>query len=400
METLKKRHLAYMRNVNKDFVRDMMSKIDWDDRLIAIRGQRGVGKTTLMLQRILSQFGRTETTAVLYASLDNLYFTTHNLLDFIEMFHARGGKYLFLDEVHKYAGWSREIKNAYDEFTDMHFVITGSSLINILNAEVDLSRRCIAYDMQGLSFGEYLRMFHKTDVGKYTLEDVLTKAADICAEVNDKIRPLQHFHDYLQRGYYPFLKEGVNNYYTRIENIVNLTLETELPQLCGVDIANVRKIKSLLAILSTGLPMAVDTVKLSKMAGISRTTLLQYLQYMDAAKIITLLYSDNMSVKRLQKPDKVYLENTNLLYALATDEVKAGTVREVFFANQLRYAHNVEYSSTRADFCIDRKYTFEVGGASKDGKQLEGTPHGFIAADNEEYALGNKLPLWLFGLLY
>lgn len=400
MEVLQKRHIAYMSNVNLDFVRDIMDEIDWNDRLIAVRGQRGVGKTTLLLQRIMRQFGPTDTTSVLYVSLDNLYFSNHNLLDFIEAFHAKGGKYLFMDEVHKYQNWSREVKNAYDEFADMHFVITGSSLINILNAGTDLSRRCISYNMQGLSFREYLGMFHGYRLPKAGLDDILGCGNDICAEVNKQLRPLQYFHDYLAKGYYPFLKEGENSYYTRIENMVNLTLETELPMLCGVDYGNVRKLKSLLGILASGFPMSIDTVKLAKMTELSRNTLLQYLQHLDSARIICLLYSDNKTVKRMQKPDKVYLENTNLLYALSQSAVNIGTLREVFFVNQLGEAHTVEYSGTQADFTIDGRLTFEVGGRSKDGRQIGTAENAFIAADDEEYVLGNKIPLWLFGFLY
>lgn len=400
METLRRRHLAYMRNVGIDFVRDIMHDINWNDRLVAIRGQRGVGKTTLLLQRIALTFGKTNTTDVLYVSLDNLYFTNHGLLDFIEQFHACGGKWLFVDEVHKYKGWSREIKNAYDEFPDIHIVITGSSMIDILNSEVDLSRRCISYEMQGLSFREYLAMFHDIKLNKYDLTDILHTSQDICYEINAKTQPLRHFADYLSYGYYPFAMEGRESYYIKIENIVNMTVETELPALRNIDLGNVRKIKALIEVLASNLPLAVDTVKLSKMAEISRTTLLQYLQHLSEAGILRLLYSDNMSVKRMQKPDKVYLENTNMLYALSSTTVNIGTAREVYFVNQLCYSHTVEYSSTQADFTIDGQYTIEVGGRSKEGHQLPPSPNAFIAADDEEYAIGNKLPLWLFGFLY
>jgi len=400
METLIKRHLAYMQNISLDFVRDLMEGINWEDRLIAIRGQRGVGKTTLVLQRIAMQFGSTNTTDVLYVSLDNLYFYTHRLLDFIEQFHARGGNWLFIDEVHKYNGWSREIKNAYDEFADMHIVITGSSMIDILNSEVDLSRRCIAYDMQGLSFREYLAMQHGTKLEKYSIEEILKDGTAISQKINATTKPLKYFRDYLSYGYYPFVKEGRESYYIRIENIITMVIETELPALRKIDLGNVRKIKALIEVLASGLPLAIDTVKLSKMAEISRTSLLQYLQHLADAGILNLLYSDNTSVKRMQKPDKVYLENTNMLYALSSTQVNIGTAREVFFVNQLSYRHTVEYSNTQADFTINGKYTIEVDGRSKDGSQLPSSPNAFIAADDEEYAIGNKIPLWMFGLLY
>lgn len=400
MESLIRRHLNRMQTVNLDFVRNMMDEIDWNERLIMIKGQKGVGKTTLMTQRILMTWGATNTSDVLYASLDNIYFSTHGLLDFIEQYHAQGGKHLFLDEVHKYPGWSLEVKNAYDEFPDMHIVLSASSLINLNDGESDLSRRCITYLMPGLSFREYLNMFHQQHFQRHSLQEILNDGNKICAEANANIRPLPLFAEYLKRGYYPFLKEGANNYYTRIENIVNTTIDVELPQLRKLDVGNIRKIKSLLAILASNVPYTVDTVKLSTMAEMSRTTLLQYLQYLSEAQLINLLYSDLVNVKRLQKPDKIYLENPNLLHALSTTTVNEGAMRETFLINQLSGHHLVEYSKTSADFTIDRQYTIEVGGHSKDGKQIAGQPNSYIAAADEEYVLGNKIPLWLFGFLY
>ena len=400
MESLIKRHLNRMHTVNLDFVRSLMDEIDWNERLLMIKGQKGVGKTTLMTQRILQMFGSTNTTEVLYVSLDNIYFGTHKLLDFIEQFHAQGGKYLFMDEVHKYKGWSLEVKNAYDEFTDLHMVLSGSSLINLSDGEADLSRRCISYTMLGLSFREYLQMFQQEGFRRRTLQEILTDGNSICAEVNAQVRPLPLFSEYLRYGYYPFLKESQSNYYVRIENIVNTTIERELPQLRKLDIGNIRKMKSLLGILSSNVPYALDTVKLSKMAELSRITLLQYLQNLSEARLIQLLYSDVTNVKRLQKPDKIYMENPNMLHALATTQVNEGTEREVFFVNQLSAKHVVEYSKTSADFTIDHQYTIEVGGRSKDGKQIADVANGYIASADEEYVFGNKIPLWLFGFLY
>ena len=389
-----------MQTVDTGFVRSMMHTVDWNERLLMIKGQKGVGKTTLMTQRIVKVFGTTNTRDVLYVSLDNIYFSTHNLLEFIEKFYIQGGRYLFLDEVHKYKGWSVEVKNAYDEFQDLHIVLSGSSLVNLNDGEADLSRRCITYTMHGLSFREYLCMFHQLDLKPHTLQEILSNGNSICAEVCSKIHPLPLFADYLQEGYYPFLIEGRNNYYMRIENVVDAILEVELPQLRRLDIGNIRKLKSLLAILASGVPYTVDTVKLSSMAGIARNTLLQYLQYLDEAQLISLLYSDVANVKRLQKPDKIYLDNPNLLHVLSTANVNEGTLREVFFVNQVSSLHTVEYSKTSADFLIDHKYTVEVGGRSKDGKQVAGMKEGYIAAAGEEYVLGNKIPLWLFGFLY
>ena len=400
METLIRRHLNRLQNVSLDFVRNTMDKINWNERLVMIKGQRGVGKTTLMTQRIAQVFGTTDTTQVLYVSLDNIYFSNHSLLEFIERFHSMGGTHLFLDEVHFYKNWNIEIKNAYDEFADMHFVVSGSSLCNLTDGEADLSRRCITYFMPSLSFREYLRMFYNEDFQSVTLNDVLTDGNRICTAVNARMRPLPLFAEYLQYGCFPFQKEGRSNYYARIENIVNNTIDAELPKLRKFDVANSRKIKALLSILASSLPFKLDTVKLATMAEISRNSLLQYLQYLADARLINLLYSDVNSVKRLQKPDKIYLDNPNLLYALSSSQVNEGTLREVFFVNQLSVNHTVEYSKTAADFTIDHQYTIEVGGHSKDGRQIASVADSFIAAADEEYVLGNKIPLWLFGFLY
>ena len=399
MDTLIKRCKRLLEVTRTDYVRSLMDVINWELRLVAIRGARGVGKTTLMLQYLKLHYSM-DCREALYVSMDNSYFTRHSLEELVEQFYLRGGKHLFLDEVHKYPDWSREIKNIYDGYPDLKVVFSGSSLLQILNAEADLSRRCISYNMQGLSFREYLKLYHQIDVRPYTLDELLSSPDKVCADVNSKCRPLAYFEDYLQMGYYPFRLEGNSEYYTRIENVVNVILEIELPQLCGVDLGNARKLKTLLTILSTEVPMMVDITKLSLMAGMSRTTILAYLQYLHRAKLIHLLYSDLDSLKKLQKPDKIYMENPNLLYTLSLEEVNKGTLREVFMVNQLSYQHQVEYCTRSADYTVDRRYVIEVGGRSKDGKQIAREHAAFIAADNIDYPVGNKIPLWAFGMLY
>jgi hypothetical protein len=378
--------------------RSLMDEINWNARLIGIRGARGVGKTTMMLQHIRETYGLNPT-AALYASLDHLYFSRHSLLDLAEEFYNQGGQCLYLDEVHKYEGWSREIKNIYDGFPELKMVFTGSSLLNILNAEADLSRRCVSYDMQGLSFREYLLFKEGLSFPAIALEDILTHPLEAAKTVLAECRPLQHFPKYLQEGYYPFFLQQNMDYLTQVQKVVSLILEIELPQLRQVDVGNVRKLRSLLAVLSSGVPFAVDISKMAQMAELNRNTILSYLSHLHRAKLINLLYSDRLNLKRMQKPDKIYLENTNLLQALALSQVEVGTQRETFLVNQLAYKHQVEYGK-QADFLIDRKFTIEVGGQSKDGKQIAGKPNAFIAADGIEYAFGNKLPLWLFGFLY
>lgn len=375
-----------------------MSEINWNSRLIAIRGARGVGKTTLLLQYIKKKYGTDIQTAI-YASLDHLYFTRHSLLEFAEEFYKQGGKCICLDEVHKYIGWSREIKNIYDGFPDLQIIFTGSSLLNILNAEADLSRRCVSYDMQGLSFREYLMFKEKVELPVLSLETVLNNTLEASADVLKVCKPLKHFSEYLQEGYYPFFLEPDIDYLTQVQKVVNMIIDIELPQLGNVDIANIRKLRSLLAIVSSGVPFAVDISKMAQMSELNRNTIVTYLAHLNRARLLNLLYSDIINMKRMQKPDKIYMENCNLLHALKLTDVEIGTERETFFVNQLAYRHQVEYAR-QGDFLIDRKYTIEVGGQNKDGKQIANVKNAYIAADNIEYALGNKIPLWLFGMLY
>lgn len=398
MEQLQAQHLRLLSHVDMKCQRSLMNEINWDARLIGIRGARGVGKTTMILQHIKATYG-SNSTAALYASLDHLYFSRHSLLDLAEEFYNQGGQCLYLDEVHKYEGWSREIKNIYDGFPELKVVFTGSSLLNILNAEADLSRRCVSYDMQGLSFREYLMFKEGFSFPTFTLEEILQHPLKVGEVVLARCRPLQHFTKYLQEGYYPFFLQQDIDYLTQVQKVVSLILEIELPQLRQVDVGNVRKLRSLLAVLSSGVPFAVDISKMAQMAELNRNTILSYLSHLHRAKLINLLYSDRLNLKRMQKPDKIYLENANLLQALSLSQVEVGTQRETFLVNQLAYKHQVEYGK-QADFLIDRKFTIEVGGQSKDGKQIAGTPNAFIAADGIEYAFGNKLPLWLFGFLY
>lgn len=398
MEQLQSQHLRLLSHLTTRYERSIMDQINWNARLIAVRGARGVGKTTMLLQRIKKKYGTNPQTA-LYASLDHLYFTNHSLLDLAEEFHAKGGQCLCLDEVHKYNGWSREIKNIYDGFPDLKIVFTGSSLLNILNAEADLSRRCVSYDMQGLSFREYLLFKENLTLPRFTLGEVFDSPLETSQKVVSECKPLKYFSNYLREGYYPYFLEPNIDYLTQVQKVVNLILEIELPQLSNVEIANVRKMRSLLSVVSSGVPFAVDISKMAQMAELNRNTIISYLAHLNRARLLNMLYSDALNMKRMQKPDKIYMENCNLLHALSLTNVEVGTERETFFVNQLAYNHQVEYTK-QGDFVIDRKYTVEVGGQSKGGKQIAGVENAFIAADNIEFALGNKIPLWLFGFLY
>ena len=382
-----------------EIVRELMSKVHWNNRLVSIRGSRGVGKTTLMLQYIKLNYPSGSREA-LYCTLDSIYFSNHSILELVENFYQMGGKHLFLDEVHKYPTWSKEIKEVYDMYPSLRVVISGSSLLNILNADADLSRRCLPYNLNGLSFREFLRFYKGIEMPVYPLEEILHNASPICREMNEVCRPVQMFREYLCEGYYPFFNGIREDYYMNIENVINLILEQEMPLLCGIDPAYIRKLKALLGVLSATVPYEVDMSKLAAVIGLSRNSLLAYLQSMERAELLKLLYSDLYSVKKMQKPDKIYIQNPNLLYALGGSAVEIGTARETFVVNQLSVGHEVEYGKKNGDFVIDRRYTFEVGGPDKTFKQIANVPDSYILADNLEYASGNKLPLWMVGLTY
>lgn len=399
METLFKKQERLLAQTSTDIVREIVKSIHWDHNLIGIRGSRGVGKTTLMRQYIKMNYPQ-GSREVLYCTLDSIYFSNHSLLELIESFYQQGGKRLFLDEVHKYETWSKELKEANDLFPDLKIVFSGSSLLNILNADADLSRRCLPYTMSGLSFREFLKFYKGIDVPVYKLEDILQNAGEICSEINRKCRPLQMFEEYLHAGYYPFFSGNREDYYINLENVVNFILEQEMPLLCGVEPAYVRKLKALLGILAASVPYEVDITRLATTIGITRNSVISYLQSLGRAELLILLYSDLLSVKKLQKPDKIYIQNTNLLFAIASLPVQTGTVRETFVVNQLSVVHDVEYGKNHGDFIVDGRYTFEVGGPDKSFKQIAGIPDSYILADKIEYATGNKLPIWLVGLLY
>lgn len=397
MERLFEKFRRKMAAVPLSFTRSLMDEIKWDARLVGIRGARGVGKTTLLLQRLKQHHA--QDSGALYVSLDDIWFSKHRLVELADTFAKRGGRYLFLDEVHKYPDWSREIKNIYDDHHDLRVVFTGSSLLEILNARADLSRRAVAYSMQGLSFREYLNMTQSTNLPALALHDILAKHGEISDQVLSKVKPLQFFKAYLKQGYYPFFMEGMDVYNTHVEEVINFILEVELPLLRGVETAHVRKLKQLLLVIAESAPFKPNVSKLSERIGINRVTFLNYLHALQEAGLIRHLCREGVGITRLQKPDKIFLENTNLAAILVGGRTDTGSVRESFFYNQLAYQHDVQAPSA-GDFIVDRRWTFEVGGKNKSGKQIRNVRDAFVVADEIEYGYGNHLPLWMFGFLY
>jgi len=399
MDSLLKKHDRIIEITPMEIIRQWAKSINWDARLMAIRGPKGVGKSTMMRQYIKQHYELLDR-QVLYVSCDDSYFSNHTLLELAEQFYLRGGKHLFIDEIHKYANWSHEIKEIYDFYPMMRIVISGSSLLSMMEGDADLSRRCINHDIQGLSFREFLHFYKGIEMPVYPLEELLTNPAPLVRRMNEKGRPVALFQEYLRYGYYPYYKENEIDYYQAIQQVVNNTIDNELTGICKVDIGNTRKIKSLMTTLCASEPYQVDISKMSIQSGLKRDTVLAYLNYMAKAKLIQLLYSDIVNVKRLQKPDKIFIDNPNMLYAWSSNPVKDGTIRETFVVNQLTAKHLVEFGKNRGDFKVDGKFTFEVGGEYKDFRQIKDVPDSYILADNLETVLGNKLPIWAVGFLY
>ncbi|MGM9791671.1 MAG: ATP-binding protein [Candidatus Cryptobacteroides sp.] len=399
MDSLFDKHAIYLAETPTAIIRAQMYSIDWDSRLISIKGPKGVGKSTLMKQFIKLNYPL-ESRKALYCSADSFYFTRNTLVDLADGFVKRGGERLFIDEIHKYEGWSREIKEIYDLYPKLKVVISGSSLLQILGGDADLSRRCISYTMQGLSFREYLLFAKGIELPKWSLEEILSSPWAICEKITNECSPLEFFTDYMLYGYYPYYFDNPRTYFTSIENVVNYTIDYELPAIRNVDVGNVRKIKALLYVLANNIPFQVDISKLAGKIGIERNTLLAYLKYLDEAKLIKLLYSDITSVKKMQKPDKIFIDNNNLLTALSEKGGDIGTKREIFSVNQLSYNHKVEYGKTTGDFKIDGRYLFEIGGKDKTFDQIAALPDSYIFADDIDRPSGAKLPLWLLGFLY
>jgi predicted AAA+ superfamily ATPase len=398
MEELAEKYRLKLSYITTNFVRSLGSDINWNARLIGIKGARGVGKTTMLLQHIKLSLAD-ELDKTLYVTLDSIWFSNHTLVDLADDFVKKGGEYLFLDEVHKYSNWSQELKNIYDDYPMLKVVFTGSSLLEILNARADLSRRAIIYTMQGLSFREYLSIETGQHFDRLTLESILKNHLKESTLINAKVKPLQYFDAYLKQGYYPFYKEELGLYVPRLEEVINMMLEIELPILRGLDLAYVHKVKQLLLIISESVPFVPNVSKLSDKIGIARGTLLLYFHYLAEIGLTINLFKESGGISKLQKPLKVYLENSNLMYALSPRAVNTGNKRETFFANQLGYTHKIMYSD-KGDFFVDEQYVFEIGGKDKSKKQIATIENSYIAADDIEYGFQNKIPLWLFGFLY
>jgi predicted AAA+ superfamily ATPase len=390
MESLIKNFKDLLSLTPLDFKRYLYPEIAWDDRMIGIVGARGVGKTTMLLQYIKENLDVNET---LYVQADDIYFANHTLLELADEFSKNRGKYLFIDEIHKYAEWSQTLKSIYDYFPQMKIVFTGSSILDILKGSADLSRRALMFKMQGLSFREYLFFFHNITVETYSLSDILEHKTD-----NFPVRhPLPLFKDYLRRGYYPF---GMNDtmFMHRLKQVIIQTLETDIPIFANMNVATGKKLGKLLKIISQSVPFKPNFTKIAGMLEASRNNIDDYCYYMELAGLIMQLRDMGEGIGQLGKVDKVYLDNPNLIFALAEQQPEVGNIRETVFFNQMRVKNEL-FRSEKADFNINN-ITFEVGGKSKNQEQIKELKNAYIVKNDIEYGYQNVIPLWAFGLNY
>jgi predicted AAA+ superfamily ATPase len=389
MEALFEYSNRLIANVDIRFTRYMYDQINWGSRLIGLVGPRGVGKTTLVLQHIKNNL---EAKHTLYVTAEDFYFAKNRLLDVASDFVKLGGTHLIIDEIHKYPDWSTELKLIYDYHQDLQVVFTGSSVLDIKKGSADLSRRAVLYAMQGLSFREYLQLFHQIAISTFTLDEILSHKV----ATPQLAHPLPLFFDYLKRGYYPFALE--QDFNLKLMQVINQTLENDIPVYASMNVSTGRKLKQLMAIVAESVPFKPNMSKISEMLSISRNNIADYLLYMEEAGMVSQLRSETNGIRGLGKVDKVYLDNTNLVYGLAHENPNKGNLRETFFMNQLRVAYPI-VSSVIADFTIDG-FDFEIGGKNKSNKQIKTVAKGFVVKDDIETGFLNTIPLWHFGLLY
>lgn len=398
MVTIDYIYLVSNRKVNQislDYKRPLYYEINWDNRLIGIKGPKGVGKSTLLLQHIKETF--TDRSKVLYVSLDNLWFSSNNLEELVEYHYTHGGTHIFLDEVHKYKEWQTALKNIYDDYPDLHIVYTGSSILKLKAGDGDLSRRLRSYEMTGLSFREYLLFEGLLDYPKVSLQEVISSHVSLASDIVSQVKVLKYFGKYLESGYYPFYKEEGDGYLQRVQEVVSQTIDLDVPALEDVEYDTLQKLKKLLMILAVQVPFIPKMNELYNELQTNREQGLKLLSLLEKAKLITMLKSPAKALKNLSAPEKLYLDNTNMMYALS-DTVEIGTVRETFFMNQLSVSHEVSLPA-KGDFKVDGKFLFEVGDRKKTFNQIKDEPDSFLAVDSLEIGNSNRIPLWLFGFL-
>lgn len=382
--------------VSVSFKRYLHSTINWNARLIGIKGPKGVGKSTLLKQHIKETFP--DDSKVLYVSLDNMWFANNDLADLVEYHYLHGGTHLFLDEVHKYEHWQTNIKNIYDDYPTMNVVFTGSSMLKLDKGEGDLSRRAAMYTMDGLSFREYLMFENALQFNKLSLDDITKNHVQIATDIARRIHILPYFEQYCKYGYYPFYKEDLEGFHAKLLEVVQQTIEMDIPSVDNVEYATVQKLKKLLGIIALQVPFIPRMEDLYGQLETSREQGLKLLDLLEKSALLSQLKNRTKAIRQMSSPDKLFLDNTNLMYAYNRSP-EIGTIRETFFNNQVGTKHELN-SVKKGDFLIDGKCTIEVGGADKSFEQIKDFPDSYLAIDDVEFGRGNKIPLWLFGFLY
>ena len=390
---------SYHRKLSKvdlRFKRYLYSQINWKARLIGIKGARGVGKTTMLLQHILENYKDVDQT--LYVSLDDLWFSSFTLMDLVDWAYQHGIMRLYMDEVHRYENWAVNLKNIYDNYPDMSIVYTSSSLLIMDNAKVDLSRRQTTYTLGGLSFREFLALEQVIDIEPMPLTELLKNHVSPAMRIVKEIKVAPLFEAYLEHGCYPFYRESVEDFASRLREVVSLVIDTDLPSVENVSFETVQKVKRLLMLISERVPFVPNMSELWKQLETNNELGLRMLYALDKAQILGLLTSKAKNYKYLFKPDKIFLGNPNLMHALCS-VVDKGNERETFFFSQLSLSNDLKYPKN-GDFLVNDKYLFEVGGKRKNFEQIADVSNSFLAVDDTEVGVGNRIPLWMFGLLY
>ena len=381
-----------------EFHRYLFYEIDWEDKLIGIKGPRGCGKTTLLLQHIKQSFHGQELEKVLYVSLDNIWFADNKILDLVDFHYNHGGTHIFIDEIHYEPKWQTMLKNMSDNYPGMYIVYTGSSMLEIDAHEGDLSRRQVMYEMRGMSFREYLEYEGVVKHERLTLEQLMDNHVEIAMDICSRTNVLGCFNKYLREGYYPFYKAVRQGFDSRLLATVNQVIESDYPQIDDVTVATIRKTKKMLMVLSDCVPQLPNMSQLYRELETDRNNGLKMLRALERGGLLLLLGSKAKSINQLSRPDKIYINNPTLMYALSP-RADIGSVRETFFMNQLSQSHELSYPKA-GDFLVDGRYLFEVGGKGKTFSQIKDIPDSYLAVDDTEIGRGARIPLWLFGMLY
>ncbi len=398
MDALIQKYRGLLRQSHKPFVRQLATQINWNARAICIEGARGTGKSTLMIQQIRNHLSHDQS---LYLSLDDLYFRQYTLSEVAEEFIGLGGKYLFIDEVHKYKNWQIEVKNLYDFHSELMMTISGSSILALQASEADLSRRMLRYQLPELSFREFIALKENVSLASYALNDILNNHSEIVDEILSIVPfPLNAIREYHAFGAYPFFLEGSEDYPMRLNQLINVIIDYDLPESKAIETSTLAKLKLLLYIISTCVPFMPNISKLANQVGTSRIRLLEMLHLLEKAQLIHNLRSAAHGISLMNKPEKIFLHNTNLITCLANGKPDSGNIRETFFLSQLSNAGHQVLHPKSGDFIVDDQYVFEVGGKNKKSVQIKGITNSYVVADDIIHGAGNKIPLWLFGFLY